>query len=264
MHVVTRAPAVAGTFYPAAPNALAALVDDLLAAARPTSLEPCPKALIVPHAGYVYSGPIAAAGFARLAPYADRIERVILIGPTHRVFVTGLAWPDAERLRTPLGEVEVDTAALAAVPQVAASEVAHAREHALEVELPFLQRVAPHARIVPLAGSRASAAEVGAVLEALWGGPETVIVVSSDLSHYLPYRAGRARDERTADRILDAATDLDGDDACGAMAVNGLAWVARRRRLRIELLDLRSSGDTAGGRDEVVGYGAFALYEVAS
>jgi AmmeMemoRadiSam system protein B len=211
----------------------------------------------------VYSGPIAASGFARLAPFGDRIERVVLIGPAHRVFVHGLASPGAERLATPLGEVPVDTAALAEAG-IGDDARAHAREHALEVELPFLQRVAPRAQIVPMIGSRATAAEVGAVLEQLWGGPETVIVVSSDLSHFQPYRAARVHDERTADRILEREIDLEGDDACGAIGINGLMWVARRRRLRVELCDLRNSGDTAGRRDEVVGYGAFALYEVAS
>lgn len=263
MPAITRAPAVAGTFYPAAPDVLRAQVDALLAAAPTTSARACPKALIVPHAGYVYSGPIAAAAFARLAPFGDRIERVVLIGPAHRMFVPGLASPGPERLATPLGEIPVDTAALAEVG-IGADARAHAREHALEVELPFLQRVAPRAVVIPMIGSRASAAEVGAVLEQLWGGPETVVVVSSDLSHFQPYRAARAHDERTADRILEREVDLDGDDACGAIGINGLMWVARRRRLRIELCDLRNSGDTAGGRDEVVGYGAFALYEVAS
>ncbi len=264
MDTGTRIPAVAGTFYPGTAPALGAAVDALLREARPVAPEPCPKALIVPHAGYVYSGPIAATAFARLAPYAERIERVVLVGPAHRVFVHGLASPGAGWLRTPLGDVEVDAAALAEVPAIHADAAAHAREHCLEVELPFLQRVTPRAKVVPVLASRLPPAQVGAVLEALWGGPETVIVVSTDLSHYLPYRAGRTRDQRTVDRILDGELDLDGEDACGAVAVNGLTWVARRRRMRIELLDLRSSGDTAGSRDEVVGYAALALYEVAS
>lgn len=284
-----RPPAVAGSFYPAEPAALRALIDRLLAgalaeapvaspagapAASPAaSAVARPKALIAPHAGYVYSGPIAAAAFARIAAPGGQgaavpIERIVLIGPAHRVFVTGLAAPGAARLRTPLGEVPVDAAALAALEAIGPSAVrahaaAHAREHSLEVMLPFLQTLAPGAKIVPLVGSDAPPAEVGRVLEALWGGPETLIVVSSDLSHYLPYAEARARDERTAARISALDPTLTGDDACGAVGINGLLWVARRKGLRVERVDLRSSGDTAGGRDEVVGYGAFALHEAA-
>jgi AmmeMemoRadiSam system protein B len=259
-----RPPAVAGSFYPADPEALRALVDRLLAAAAPAQARAagaCPKALIVPHAGYVYSGAIAAAAFARVARHAGRFERVVLIGPAHRIFVHGLAWPGAARLRTPLGEIAVDVEALRALPGVQAHPSAHAREHSLEVMLPFLQRLAPRAKIVPLIGSDPSADEVGRVLEALWGGPETLIVISSDLSHYLPYMVARSRDAHTSARIAGLDAALTGDEACGAVGINGILWLARRKGLRVELVDLRSSGDTAGPRDEVVGYGAFALYE---
>ena len=256
-----RPPAVAGSFYPSERGELARVVDGLLAAA-PQVVGPCPKVLIVPHAGYVYSGPIAASAFARIAPHADRIERVVLVGPAHRVAVDGLVGPGAAWLATPLGELEVDVAAIAGVPELGANVAAHAREHSLEVELPFLQRVAPRAKLVPLVVGRARPDEVGRVLDALWGGPETLIVISSDLSHYEPYRIGREHDERTVARILDGDTSLAGTDACGAAALNGLAWLARTKRLRLELIDLRSSGDTAGSRDEVVGYGAFVGHEV--
>jgi AmmeMemoRadiSam system protein B len=261
-HLDVRLPAVAGTFYPASPTELTALVDRLLAGVAVSAGAPCPKAIVAPHAGYVYSGPIAASAFARLAPHADRIARVVLIGPAHRALVHGLASPGAAALRTPLGDVAVDLDALATVPSVAADPAAHAREHSLEVELPFLQRVVPRARVVPLVAGLTSPTEVGLALEALWGGPETVIVISSDLSHYLPYAIGREVDRATAQRI--AAFDplpLDDDDACGAAGINGLVWAARRRGMRCELLDLRSSGDTSGDMDRVVGYGAFALYE---
>lgn len=254
-----RRPAVAGSFYPASADAAGRMVDELLAAAAPGAP---PKALIVPHAGYVYSGPIAASGFARIA--GAKISRVVLVGPAHRVFVDGLVWPGVARLRTPLGdvEVEVDVDAIRRLG-IAADPAAHAREHALEVELPFLQRLVPGAKVVPLIGSRASAAEVGDVLDALWGGPETLIVISSDLSHYLPYGEGRTRDQRTCDRILALDPTLDGDDACGAIGINGLSHLARAKRLRAELIDRRSSGDTAGTRDDVVGYAAIAFYEAA-
>jgi len=263
-HQVTdtvREPAVAGMFYPESPSELGSMVDRLLAAARVPTQARCPKALIVPHAGYVYSGPIAASAFARVAPFGDRITRVVLVGPAHRKFVGGLASPGAARLRTPLGELAVDTdviSKLAIEPDAAA----HAREHSLEVELPFLQRITPNAKIIPLAGTRAEPEVVGHVLEALWGGPETLIVISTDLSHYEPYAEGRAHDQRTCDRIVAFDTTIAGEDACGSIGLNGLAWLARKRGdLRIELLDLRSSGDTAGKKDEVVGYGAFAVYE---
>ena len=256
-----RSPAVAGMFYPGTSHELAETVDRLLAAITPKA-GPCPKALIVPHAGYVYSGPIAASAFARVLPYKDQITRVVLIGPAHRVFVDGLAAPAASRLATPLGElpIDVDLVRELGVPTNAA---AHAREHSLEVELPFLQRVTPHAKIVPLCGSRAPADVVGGVLEKLWGGPETLIVISSDLSHYHAYAKVRALDEATCARILALEPSLHGEQACGSIGINGLAWIAKKKGLRAELLDLRSSGDTAGTRDEVVGYAAFALYEAA-
>lgn len=262
MDHAVRPPAVAGSFYPSSALELGALVDRLLAAVAVPAGAPCPKALIVPHAGYVYSGPIAASAFARVAPHADRIERVVLVGPAHRLWVDGLVAPGAARLRTPLGDVEVDVAALAR-GGFAVSVATHAREHCLEVELPFLQRVAPRAKVVPLLGSDAGPAAVGAALEALWGGAETLVVVSSDLSHYLPWAEGRAVDIETCARIVAGEAAIAGERACGAVAINGLLWVARRRGLRVELVDRRSSGDTAGSRDEVVGYAAFALYEDA-
>ena len=258
MSDTVRAPAVAGSFYPGAAGELGATVDRLLAAVAVPANAPCPKALIVPHAGYVYSGPIAASAFARLKPHAERIERVVLVGPAHRVYVEGLVSPGAARLRTPLGELAVDAAAA----EFPANPAAHAREHSLEVELPFLQRVVPHATIVPLAGSRAKPEVVAAALAKLWGGPETVIVISSDLSHYLPYAEGRRIDEQTCARIVALDASIRGEEACGSIGINGLLWIAKQKQLRVELVDLRSSGDTAGTRDEVVGYAAFALYEV--
>jgi len=253
-------PAVAGSFYPASPAELGATVDQLLAAVTVTPGAPCPKALIVPHAGYIYSGPIAASAFSRVAPFADRITRVVLIGPAHRVYVDGLVSPGASRLRTPLGELAVDDAALRELG-LPVDAKAHAREHSLEVMLPFLQRVTPRAKLVPLAGTRATPELVGAALEKLWGGPETLIVISSDLSHYLPYADGRALDQQTCARIVALDHSIAGEHACGSIGINGLLWLAKKKKPRIELVDLRSSGDTAGSRDEVVGYGAFAFYE---
>jgi AmmeMemoRadiSam system protein B len=267
MHEEVRLPAVAGAFYPASPSTLDALVTRLLADARAesadasSSLAALPKAIIVPHAGYVYSGAVAARAFALLSTHAERISRVVLLGPAHRLRVDGLASPGATHLRTPLGDVTVDAAGLAGLARVPESPEAHRREHSLEVELPFLQKVAPRAKVVPLVVGAASAEEVARVLGSLWGGPETVIVVSSDLSHYLPYDVGREKDRRTAARITSLDGPLSGEEACGARGINGLLLAAAQRHMRASLVDLRSSGDTAGPRDEVVGYGAFALYE---
>lgn len=263
-----RPPAVAGTFYPGQEAALASQVDTLLRTAEreqeeSASAAASAKAFIVPHAGYIYSGPIAASAYACLKAQKSRIERIVLIGPAHRVYVPGVAAAGARRFATPLGPVEVDLDWLARVPDAETSPAAHAREHSLEVQLPFLQRLLPEVRIVPLLVSDAPSHLVGPVLEALSGGPETVIVVSSDLSHYLRYEQSRAVDEQTARRILALDDSLAGEEACGCAAINGLLWVARRKGLRPRLLDLRSSGDTAGSRDQVVGYAAFAFHEGA-
>jgi AmmeMemoRadiSam system protein B len=202
---------------------------------------------------------VAASAFARLAGRA--IERVILVGPAHRVYVKGLVSPGAARLGTPLGELEVDVAALERVPEILAHPAAHAREHSLEVMLPFLQRVAPHAKVVPVVASHAAPEAIGRVLDTLWGGPETLILISSDLSHFHDYAKARRIDQKTADRICALDTAISPEEACGSVGINGLTWLAPRRGLSLELVDLRNSGDTAGGKDEVVGYGAFAAYE---
>jgi AmmeMemoRadiSam system protein B/AmmeMemoRadiSam system protein A len=249
-------------FYPAAPDALSADVDALLAAATRPAEAPVPKALIVPHAGYVYSGPVAASAYARIASARGRIRRVVLLGPVHRVPIRGMALPGVDTFETPLGRVALDTAAcerLRALPQVVESPAAHRLEHSLEVHLPFLQRALDAFTLVPLAVGDASAEEVAQVLDALWGGDETLIVISSDLSHYLRYDRARSVDAETAARIVALRSDIGHDQACGATPVNGLTLLAQRRGLSIELLDLRNSGDTAGGRDRVVGYGAFCL-----
>ena len=270
-----RPAAVAGTFYPALPDVLRRTVDDLLTAAaqpRPPDLASVaaaspalgrPKVLIVPHAGYVYSGPIAASAYRLLSNAASDIQRVVLLGPAHRVYVPGIAAAGAASFDTPLGAVACDNAWLSRVSgdAIVQSPRAHAPEHCLEVQLPFLQRLLPHARIVPLLVSDAAPGLVGPALEQLWGGPETLIVISSDLSHYLPYAQAQQVDADTARHILALDPNLDGEQACGCAAVNGALWVARRKQLVPRLLDLRSSGDTAGSRREVVGYAAFALYE---
>lgn len=259
----TRPPAVAGLFYPGEREGLTLAVAGLLNDAKPRS-SGIPKALIAPHAGYVYSGPIAANAYALLAPARDVIRRVVLLGPTHRVAVRGLAVPAARQFATPLGTVDIDTDAierLRALPQVVVSDEAHALEHSLEVHVPFLQTVLADFKLVPLAVGHASAEEVAQVLEALYGGPETLIVVSSDLSHFLPYARAQSVDRGTCDAILALRTDIDHEQACGATPVAGLALAARRKGLKPELIDVRNSGDTAGDRSRVVGYASFAFYE---
>ena len=262
MHDV-RPAAVAGSFYPDAPARLAAQVRAFLAGAANPKGAP-PKAVIVPHAGYVYSGPVAAAAYARLAPLRGIVTRVVLLGPTHRVPVRGLAVPRARAFATPLGEIALDAAAIqhaSALIQVVVDDGAHAAEHALEVQLPFLQSVLGPFVLVPLAVGYATPDDVAAVLDALWGGPETLIVVSSDLSHYHEYAEARRIDRETADAVLALSPNLDHDQACGATPINGLLLCARRRGLEPALLDLRNSGDTAGDRMRVVGYASFAFVD---
>ena len=260
-----RMPAVAGMFYPGESRELAQNLAQMLGEAALEAPErSVPKAIIAPHAGYIYSGPVAASVYALLAPARGRIKRVVLLGPTHRVAVRGLALPGCRAFATPLGTVEIDKAAVDALrglPQVVVSAQAHAPEHSLEVHVPFLQAVLERFTLVPLAVGQASQQEVAEVLEALWGGPETLIVVSSDLSHYLSYNDAQAVDRATAKAILELATDISHEQACGATPVTGLTHLARRRGLKPELIDLRNSGDTAGDKNRVVGYGSFAFYE---
>jgi AmmeMemoRadiSam system protein B/AmmeMemoRadiSam system protein A len=260
--VMIRPAAVAGMFYPGSASVLARDVNAYLAAAKPAPMRP--KALIAPHAGYVYSGPIAATAYALLRPLKGTIKRVVLLGPVHRVWVQGLALPGVDAFRTPLGDIPLDKGAIdeiARLPQVEVSAAAHAQEHSLEVHLPFLQQVLGSFNLVPLAVGGATPTQVAEVLDRLWGGPETLVVVSSDLSHYLPYADARAKDRGTIDAMLKLDTQLVGDQACGAHAVNGLLLTAQHKGLRPHLLDLRNSGDTAGDKGRVVGYAAIAFTE---
>lgn len=263
MKSTMRPAAVAGSFYPADRRALARQVDEMLAAVSVDAAAlTLPKMLVVPHAGYVYSGPVAAQAYARLSAGRGRIRRVVLLGPTHRVAVRGLAVPSVDAFHTPLGSVPIDNEAMARIcdlPQVQVDDRAHAQEHALEVQLPFLQTVLGHFTLVPLAVGQVSPGGVAEVLERLWGGDETLIVISTDLSHYLGYREATALDRSTVDRILRLNTELDHRQACGATPLAGALLAARSHGLRARLLDLRNSGDTAGDRARVVGYCAVAF-----
>ncbi len=257
-----RPAAVAGRFYPADPAELRRLVSSLLSAV-PGAAAPAPKALIAPHAGYAYSGPVAASAFSRLAPAVDVLRRVVLIGPSHFVDFSGIAASSATRFQTPLGSVAVDTSAFSAVSDQAhfiINDQAHAHEHALETHLPFLQVVLRDFAIVPLVVGTATDTEVHEIIEALWGGPETVVVVSSDLSHYYDAQTARRLDQATAQAIESLSPEAIGEDrACGRLPIRGLLRAGRRHSLRVRTLDLRNSGDTAGPRHQVVGYGAFSF-----
>jgi len=257
-----RAAGVAGTFYPADAEELRRGVLSYLTAAGGEDAE-VPKAIVAPHAGYIYSGPIAGSAYASLAPRAGEVLRVVLLGPSHRVPFTGLAYSAAATFLTPLGALAVDREALAGIrdlPQVQCYEAPFEDEHSLEVQLPFLQLSLEDFRIVPLLVGEADAAAVAQVMARLWGGRETLIVVSSDLSHYLDYAGARAMDAETSRAIEALRPEAIGHtQACGWAPLSGLLREAKRRGFKARTLDLRNSGDTAGPRDQVVGYGAYVF-----
>jgi len=256
-----RQPCVAGLFYPANPMQLRLMLDGFLRDAE-TEAKP-PKAIIAPHAGYVYSGPVAASAYARLKPAHATVTRVVLMGPSHRVGFKGLAISAADTFSTPLGAVEVDKEAVGKVRQLAFVgylEAAHSHEHSLEVHLPFLQTVLDNFKLVPLVAGDATPAQVGQALDCLWDGPETLIVVSSDLSHYHDYLSAKKLDQATTTLIEQLHYEqLSPDAACGKVPVSGLLKLARDKGLSIKTVDLRNSGDTAGDTSRVVGYGAYVI-----
>lgn len=256
-----RAPAVAGLFYPEDPQELRRVVNTMLDV--PQTIAP-PKAIIAPHAGYQYSGSIAGTVYAQLAPLRKQITRVVLLGPAHRVGFEGIAVSNADAFDTPLGDIPLDKQAIAQLlllPQVHVFEAAHRQEHSLEVHLPFLQTTLDKFSLIPLVVGEVSADDVADVIDALWGGDETLVVVSSDLSHFHDYHDARVIDAETTRAIEHLEPQSIGfENACGRNPVNGLLIVAKRRGLTVQTLDLRNSGDTAGPRDRVVGYGAYAFH----
>lgn len=267
MNVIRKA-AVSGVFYPARPDILRSELSQLFThvAQKSAAGDPSfvPKAIIAPHAGYMYSGPIAATAYATLRAAANTIHRVVLLGPAHRVNVRGLAVSSAQAFETPLGLVPIDLAGVERVlefPQVCVMDEAHQLEHCIEVQLPFLQYLLQDFKVVPLVAGHATTAEVSEVIDAVWGGSETLIVISSDLSHYHDYNTAQAMDQATSHAIetLNSA-NLDSASACGFIPVTGLLAAARKHHLSARTLDLRNSGDTAGTKEKVVGYGAYAFH----
>ncbi|WP_421861903.1 AmmeMemoRadiSam system protein B [Motiliproteus sp.] len=264
----TRAAAVAGLFYPAEPSRLhqqvaTHLQQNPVPADSSVQQDSRLSALIVPHAGLVYSGPIAATAYNLLTTLADEIQQVVLLGPAHRVPLQGVALSGAAYFETPLGRLPLDregAAELARLPGVSFNDEAHFEEHCLEVQLPFLQQLLGEFRILPLVVGRTPAALVADLLEQFWGRAGTLLLFSSDLSHYLDYAHAQQRDRETSAQLCRLEGELSGEQACGCYGLNGLMELGRRRQLKIELLDLRNSGDTAGDRQRVVGYGAFAVH----
>lgn len=260
--MTVRQPAVAGMFYPAVAEQLRLDVRSLLRNSE-TKPGPVPKAMILPHAGYVYSGAVAAEAYRLLAPARQDIHRVILFGPAHRSYLEGMAVPAADGFATPLGTVPVDQTTIdeiSGLPGMSVSDAPHHNEHSLEVQLPFLQNLLEKFTLVPIVVGRCEPAVVAAVIDAVWGGPETLIVISSDLSHYLPYAQAKQVDENTCGQILAKEPTLTGDQACGAAAINGLMDSKHCRHLQVSVVDVRNSGDTFGDKERVVGYGAFILH----
>ncbi|MGD0960509.1 MAG: AmmeMemoRadiSam system protein B [Methylomonas sp.] len=256
-----RQPAVAGSFYPAEPLLLKTSIAHYLRDAETGGK--VPKAIIVPHAGYQYSGPIAGTAYARLLPAAERITRVVLMGPSHRVAFHGLAVTQATAYATPLGDVALDTLAmenLLRLPFVHYLEQAHSHEHSLEVHAPFLQTVLSNFSLIPIVAGDASAEQVCTALETLWGGDETLLVISSDLSHYHDYATAQRLDRATSALIenLDYRA-ITPENACGQVPIRGLLKLLEKKSLTIKTIDLRNSGDTAGDRQRVVGYGAYVV-----
>ena len=269
MTTAVREPAVSGLFYPAEPQKLAQSVGRLLDEARDRVSPPPrePKGLIVPHAGYAYSGPVAASGYVLLEPWRGRVERLVLLGTSHYGGIEGAVYCPCRSYRIPGAEFPADLDTLEALHRRGLARPhwpAHRREHSLEVQLPFVYQVLGRVPVVGLTVGRCSQEESAAVVEALWNGPETLLVLSTDLSHYLPYQQAQQTDRRTAQAITGLNPEvLSPHDACGFYALRGLLAVARSRGCTMQVVDLRNSGDTAGGRDEVVGYGSFVFWEPA-
>jgi MEMO1 family protein len=259
-----RPTAVAGSFYPSDVNQLNNMLDEYLAL-ETVNIE-APKAIIAPHAGYIYSGQTAARVYSNVGKLKSKIRRVVLLGPTHRVYVQGIALPSNTHFATPLGNIPIDTTVLNDLednyPYVQFLDAAHEQEHSLEVHLPFLQKVLNDFTLIPMLVGEASPDQVATVLNELWGDDETLIVISSDLSHFLDYESACTKDSNTSKLIENFEFNKIGSEqACGCMPIHGLLKLAQDKNMSVQTIDLCNSGDTAGTKDRVVGYGAYALFE---
>ena len=258
-----RQPAVAGLFYPEDKDSLEKNIQHYIEEAN-YGRDITPKAIVVPHAGYIYSGPIAATAYKQIIPIKDKINRIILLGPSHRVAFTGLAVPESDFFKTPLGNIPIDQKSIQSLvdlPQVIFSDQAHREEHSLEVQLPFLQKILGEFSLIPLVVGDASSHDVAEVINKLWGDEHTLIVISTDLSHYHEYNEAQRIDQLTSDAIENLKPEHIGyEDACGRNGLKGLMTVAKEKKLSVDILDLRNSGDTAGDKNRVVGYGAYVFY----
>ncbi len=257
-----RQAAVAGQFYPADKIQLQTQIDQLMATGKVQS-GARPEALIVPHAGYVFSGRTAAQAYQSLISRRHEIKRVILFGPAHRVYLAGMALPSVDSFRTPLGDIPLDReniARVATLPGVIESDEVHRLEHSLEVQLPFLQSILDDFLLIPVAVGDCDADTVASLLDSLWGGNDSLTIISTDLSHFHPYDVAEKIDASTCQKILDKSSNLTGKEACGARVLNGLMRSKHAQALDIELLACCNSGNTAGDKNRVVGYGSFILH----
>jgi AmmeMemoRadiSam system protein B len=264
LHINIRKPAVAGSFYPGSTTELNSSIQAYLDDTEIKPAQSQPRAMIVPHAGYVYSGAIAASAYAQLIPFASQITRVILLGPSHRIPLLGIATSSLDSFQTPFGDIPLDRQLieqLEQLPFVQTNDDAHLQEHSLEVQLPFLQKILPHFTLIPLVIGQIEDQQVSEVIETLWQEENTLFLISSDLSHYLDYERARECDQATSEAIADLTPQkIHYEQACGRSAIAGMLLSARKHHLRVQLLDLRNSGDTAGTKDRVVGYGAWAFF----
>lgn len=262
-----RPATVAGSFYPASSKQLSNMIEQAFKLAAPPPHPRRPKALIVPHAGFIYSGAIAASAYQYIIPYRDVIKRIVLIGPSHRVAFYGLALSSADYFETPLGTIEVDQNAqklLLEIEGVHIIDEAHAAEHSLEVQLPFLQHILGHFTLIPIVAGDTKPELVSQVIETFWDEPQTLILISSDLSHYHDYESAKILDNATSQAIVHLDLNhLDSNHACGCIGIRGLLYFAQHHEVKASIIDLRNSGDTAGNKDSVVGYGAYLFEEVS-
>jgi len=262
-HTIIRPAAVAGMFYSADPNQLQSDVLHYLQQATSSS-DFTPKAIIAPHAGYIYSGPIAASAYKLLQPARHQIKQVILLGPSHRVAFRGIATPNADYFSTPLGNIKINQTLCRQVESfdfVHANDAAHAQEHSLEVQLPFLQNILDDFELTPLVVGDCAAQDVAKLLDSIWGKNDTLVVISSDLSHYHSYTTAKQLDHKTSLAIEHCQPEnITYEDACGRQPLNGLLTLAKQKKLSIDTIDLRNSGDTAGDKERVVGYGAYVVH----